>query len=316
MRSILLACLIGFLASSAHALDSVSELHGGRWIDVPNPTAQNVTDPALPRVEEMLREGRSADAFKSIVVWLKANPTSPLRDRGVFLAGEALYQYGDRIKSFFYFDELMDEFPDSTLYSQALEKQYQIADEYLNGYQRRLFKVFHLGAQEEAVEMLYRIQARSPGSPLAEKSLLRTANYYYASSDFDLAADAYAAYVKAYPRSLMVPRVKLRQAYANLAQFRGLRFDATPVVNAKAQLQDIVTSYPDIAASEDIPAILTRIDTTFTRKLETIADFYRRTDRPDAAAYTIGVINKQYPNFYQSAFAVTSPPTTQPQVQP
>lgn len=304
------------MTASTFALDSVSELHGGRWVDVPNPTAQTETDPILPRVEEMLREQRSSDAFKTIIVWLKSHPTSPFRDRGVFLAGESLYQYGNRIKAFFYFDEVMDEFPDSALYSQALEKQYQIADEYLNGYQRRFLKVFKLSAQEEAVEMMYRIQARSPGSPLAERALLRTADYYYASTDFDLAADAYAAYIKAYPRSLNVPRVKLRQAYANLAQFRGLRFDATPVVNAKAQLQDIVASYPDIAKSEDIPAILTRIDTTIVRKLETIADFYRRTNNPAAAAYTSGVINQQYPNYYQSAFAVTAPPTTQPQVQP
>src|SRR5205085_3998781 len=132
-------------------------------------------------------------------------------------------------------------------------------------------------AQEEGVEMMYRIQQRSPGSPLAEKALLRTADYYYASADYDLAEDAYGAYVKSYPRSPFVPRVKLRQAYSNLAQFRGLRFDATPVVDAKTQLEAIVQQYPDLAAEENIPSILERIDTTFARKLEVTADFYKRT---------------------------------------
>ena len=56
-----------------------------------------------------------------------------------------------------------------------------------------------LPAEDEAVEMLFRIQQRSPGSPLAERSLLRTADYYYANADYDLAHDAYEFYVQAVP---------------------------------------------------------------------------------------------------------------------
>ena len=41
------------------------------------------------------------------------------------LIAEALYQYGDRVKAFYYLDELMDEHPDSRYYTQALEKQYR-----------------------------------------------------------------------------------------------------------------------------------------------------------------------------------------------
>jgi outer membrane protein assembly factor BamD (BamD/ComL family) len=45
---------------------------------------------------------------------------------------------------------------------------------------------FH--AYDEAVEMLYRIQQRSPGSQLAERALLRTANYYFSDQQYDFAA--------------------------------------------------------------------------------------------------------------------------------
>lgn len=280
-----------------------SELHAGRWIEVTNPTTEETIDPTLLGVEQLIRSGRYRDAMKSDVAWLKRSKTSPLRDRGLYLMAEALYGYGDRLKAFFYLDELLDEYPESTLYYQALDKQYQIADGYLNGYKRRFLRMPLLGAQEEAVEMLYRIQQRSPGSPLAEKSLLRTADYYYASSDYDLAADAYAAYIKGYPRSPSVPRVKLRQAYANLAQFRGLRFDATPVIDAKTQLQDIVQTYPDLAAQENIPSILERIDTTFARKLAVTADYYRRTHAPRGEAYTYQYLVKTYPDSIEAAHA-------------
>jgi outer membrane protein assembly factor BamD (BamD/ComL family) len=90
--------------------------------------------------------------------------------------------------------------------------------------------------------------------------------------------------------------VKLRQAFANYAQFRGLRFDATPLVDARAQLNEIVAQYPELAQEEGLPAVLERIDRTFAEKLYVTADFYRRTHEPRAAAYTYRYLIDAYPN--------------------
>src|SRR5262249_40142121 len=128
-----------------------SEFRGGRWIDVPAPSTQETTqpmDPALIRIEQLLRDHKNSDATKAAIAWLKVNKGSPFFDRGLYLEAEALYQYGDRIKAFYYLDELLDEYPESPLYYQALEKQYDIADAYLNGYKRRFMKIPMLGAEE------------------------------------------------------------------------------------------------------------------------------------------------------------------------
>jgi len=287
------------------------EFREGHWPEVaaaPAPTTSAATqpaavDPVLSLVEQLLEQHQYADARKRCVEWLLANKTSPWRDRGLFLEADALYGYGNRIKAFFYLDELMDEYPESSLFYRALERQYQIADQYLNGYKRRLLYLPILGAEEEGVEMMYRIQQRSPGSPLAEKALLRTADYYYSNGDFDLAADAYAAYIRSYPRSDILPRIRLRQAFSNLAQFRGLRFDATPVIDARIQLVAMIDDYPQVAQQENIPEILQRIDETFARKLFGVADFYSRTHEPRAAVYTYRFLANTYPQSPEAAKA-------------
>jgi outer membrane protein assembly factor BamD (BamD/ComL family) len=151
-----------------------------------------------------------------------ANKESANRDRGLYLIAKAFYGYGDRIKAFYYCDELMDTYPESDLFTPALELQYKIADRYLDGYKRRWLGIPIFQAKEEAVEMLYRIRNRAPGSPLAETSLLRTADHYRFDGQFDFAADAYAFYAKQYPRSPMTPRARLWGAYCQLAQFRGI----------------------------------------------------------------------------------------------
>jgi outer membrane protein assembly factor BamD len=298
--------LILFVTMSPSSAQQISELRGGRWVDLPPESVsatQPALDPTLLHIEELLRQGRNGDARKQVVTWLKANRNSPVYDRGLFLMAEGLYQYGDRIKSYYYLDQLMDEYPDSPLFYRALEKQYQIADGFLNGYKTRFLRIPMFSAEDEAIEMLFRIRERSPGSPLAEQALLRTADYYYADAQYDLAEDAYRAYATSYPRSPYVPRVALREAYSNLAQFRGLRFDATPALDAKVQLQDIAAKYPDLAAEENVAGLLDRIDNTFARKLSVTADFYRRTHQPRASMYTYEHLLKNYPNTPEAVVA-------------
>jgi len=284
----------------------VWEFQGGRWPEIPKAqlgTTEPATDPQLVQIEQMVIAGQFSTARQLCVTWLKANHGSPLYDRALYLEAEALYGVGNRIKAFYYLDELMDEYPTSPLYYQALQRQYDIADAYLNGYRDKLFGLRILDREDEAIEMLYRIQQRSPGSPLAEKSLLRTADYYYADGQYDLAADAYGAYARDFPRNPDLPRILLRQAFANLAQFRGLRYDTTPVIDAEAQLQQLVATYPQFAAEEKIPDVLQRIDHTFARKLLIIAQFYIRTHKPGGAAYTYKFLIKTYPDLPEASQA-------------
>jgi outer membrane protein assembly factor BamD len=257
----------------------------GKWPQVTEAAPQPVSDPEIDRAEKYLARGSPTTARQILLAWEHVHKDSPVRDRAVFLIAESCYDEDDRILAFYYLDEVMDEYPESRLFYPALQKQYEIADAYLNGYKRRLFGMRILPAEDEAIEMLYRIQQRSPGSDLAEKALLRTADYYYNSAQFDFSADAYAAFVRGYPRSPSVPRARLRQAFSSLAQFRGLRFDPTPIIDARAQLLDIEKDYPQLADDENVPSVIEQIDSAFAGKLLVTADFYERTGAPKAAVY-------------------------------
>jgi len=298
MQRMAIAILLLVLGTDALAQTSNSwELRDNRWEQVSSgDTTQPVNDPTLDRAEQELSRGKYKSAFKILIPWIKTQQASPVYDRGLYLMSEAYFQKGDRIRSFYYCDQLMDQYPTSTLFYPALQRQYDIADAYLNGYKRRFLGIPFIHAYGEAIEMMFRIQQRSPGSPLAEKALLRTADWYYADSQFDFAADAYTSYIRSYPRSPVIPRVKLRQAFSYLAQFRGLRFDATPIIDARQQLQEIQANYPELAEEENVELVLQRIDDTFARKLYVTADFYKRTNEPRGAAYTYQYLINRYPN--------------------
>jgi outer membrane assembly lipoprotein YfiO len=264
---------------------------------------QMVSNPVLDRAEALLAGRRWQTAHDLIVPWLKSRPKAPDRDRGIFLLAEVYFQSGDRVRSFYHLDELLDNYPESRLFYPAMELQYEIADSYLKGFKNELFGLRILGAEDEAIEMLFRIQERSPGSPLAEKALRRTADYYFATSQFDLAANAYGAFVRSYPRSPDIPQVKLRQAFASLAQFRGPNFDATPLIDARAQFKDVQIRYPDLAAEANVGQWIDKIDADLARKAYQAGDYYRRTDHPRGAVYYYRYVIQTYPNTKEAALA-------------
>ena len=268
---------------------------GGRW-QLADPSAQApLQEPTLDRVEEMLRNRQGGAAKKLVINWIKRNKDSPVRDRAVFLLGQANFLLNKRINAFYNYDEVLDLYPASRYFYPALARQYDIADAYLSGYRDRFLGIPLFDGTTEATEMLFRIQSRAPGSPLAEKALLRTADYYYADAEYDLAEDAYAQYVRSYPRSPYLPRVRLRQAFSALAQFRGILFDATPVIDARQQLVNLSEDYPQLAREENVPALLARIDAALSRKLLATADFYRRTNKPTASAYHYRYLVQKFP---------------------
>lgn len=253
-------------------------------------------DPEIRRLSDMVRAGRYAQARDEGIAWLKANPESPSYDRGLLVTAEAMRGTREYVKAFYYCDQLLDEHADSPLFEQAMQLQYSLADSYLLGAKDKLLGLRIVPRQDEAIEMLFRIQQRTPGSPVAEKALLRTADYYWANGDFDLAADAYHSYVQTYPRSPLVPQARLREAYSNLAEFHGPQFDARPVINAKTLLNQVSADYPEMAKEEGIAEKIEVADRQLARKLYLNADFYRRTGKPRAAVVLCNRLIKQYPN--------------------
>ena len=282
------------------------ELRNGQyWETVKTPTTAPVTDEILDRVGQLVENNNNSAAKKLVVNWLTRETQSPLRDRALYLLGLANYQYGDRIGSFYNFDELMDKYPESRYFYPALDKQYQIADAFLNGYKRRFLGFPVLSAEDEAVEMLFRIQQRSPGSPLAEKSLKRTADYYYADAQYDIAVDAYQAFIDRYKRSPDIPQARLKKAFAELAQFHGIKYDPTPAINARTSLEEIAIDYPELARQENVAAVIERIDAALARKVYQNAQFYIRTHEPRAAAYNFKYLMQNYPNSPEAEKAKT-----------
>src|SRR5436190_22603864 len=89
------------LVVSAHASAVLAlapqtwEFRDGQWRQVTSPatrpatTQQDVRDPVLDEIEAAIDRGAYRDSAKRAVAWLLRNPTSPARDRALFLEAQA-----------------------------------------------------------------------------------------------------------------------------------------------------------------------------------------------------------------------------------
>jgi hypothetical protein len=252
-------------------------------------------NPTLDRVEALLAEGKGSQAHDELLPWLLGNPTAADYDRGLLLMADAKVATGDPIRAFYYCDQLMDERGDSSLFGNALQKQYDIADAFLRGEKETFLGIPIISRTDTGIAMLFRIQERAPGSPVSEAAALRMADHYWAGGEWDLAADAYGAFARTYPRNPKATPARLREAYANLAQVRGPLFDPTPVLNARATLAELVATNPQLAEQESLVGKIELADRMLARKLYLGAEYYQRVGKPDSAAWLYQRTIELYP---------------------
>jgi outer membrane protein assembly factor BamD (BamD/ComL family) len=243
---------------------------------------RGVDDETVLLAGELVDANNGTAAMDVLIDWFRdpAHQRHESRPEALFIAANALASQGRTSRAFYYLDELLDTYPGSTLWRPAVQRQYDLADAVLDR-ERPAIGIGRGTSYFDALEMLFRIQQRIPGSNVAKEALLRTADFYFDNGDYDFAEDAYTVFLEGYPRSDEVPRVRRRQAWSNLLQYKGPKYDPTPLLDAQAQFQDLRD-----AGEAEGPAVeraLAYIEQQFIEKAELQAAWYERTRRPEAA---------------------------------
>jgi outer membrane protein assembly factor BamD (BamD/ComL family) len=277
-------CAFSAFTRRAAAAPPGWELRNGTWVPIIQP------DPSTPdgQVAQMIKDladNHPATVIDNAKKWLKVNKTHPLLPQVLMVQGDAELKRGRKYAALFPFEDLLNNFPTSELYTTALTREFDIADSFLNGY-KKLFLGFHiLPVKDEGLELMDRIQDRQRGSPLAERAGIRVADYDYDHGNFVEAVDAYSDFLKRYPYSQYARKAELRRAQASLANFHGVRLDITPLLDGRERMGAIADAYPQTAEQLQVSALNDRIYQLEGMKELEIARYYWRANRRYASAW-------------------------------
>ena len=83
-----------------------------------------------------------------------------------------------------------------------------------------------------------------PGSLVAEDAAIFLADYYFDKRRLEMASDMYDIFLRNYPSSPHRMHAMQRRVYANIAQFKGPRYDGSLLLESKLLIQRFARDYP------------------------------------------------------------------------
>ena len=277
-------------AQTSYQLDSK-----GAW----TPQAQAAPDPehaALDQGRRQIAQGQFSSARDTLTNWLDEheNSDSPYLAEAYLLRGNAKLGQGKEYSSLFDYEKIANKYPESEYFAPALERELDVAILYLNGLRKPSLGLRIDSGVDVAEEIILRINERLPGSRLAEKAVMELADYYYRDRDLKMAATAYDCFLILFPKSELREHAMQRRTFATIAQFKGPRYDASGLVEAKYQVQEYQQEFPIQSQRTGMgDALVARLDESSAAQMLYVANWYlKHGDNPGARLTLHRLVNK------------------------
>ncbi|MCA9299462.1 MAG: outer membrane protein assembly factor BamD, partial [Phycisphaerales bacterium] len=285
------ACLLlAILTTGALAQERIYELdEDGNWVLVEEPTEGS--DAAVIRdARQLIVDGNPGQARDLLDRWIDAQRTtkSPWYPLALLVRGDAKQASGNEYKALYDYERITKEFAGSDVFPTAVEREVDIAVQYVNGLRKRAFGIRWENAERIGEELLIRAHERMPGSSIGERAIIELADYYYRVRDMRSASTTYELFLENYPDSSHRRKAMQRRVYANIARFKGPRYDGSGLLEARILVEEFASRYPADAEQAGLTdALVARIDESAAQEmLETARWYLRRGDKP-AARYTL-----------------------------
>ncbi|HID77760.1 MAG TPA: outer membrane protein assembly factor BamD [Planctomycetaceae bacterium] len=258
--------------------------------------------------EELYRQKRYAEAAERFKKAAARWPDSELAENALLMAAE----------SYFFSDQYPEAFD---TYSQLLAKYKHT--EYLDRVSARIFAIGRYWDQLHAVDpggpltidpfdhtrpwidpMGHALKAyeavrmNDPTGPLADDSLMATANAMFTRGRYSEAADYYQMLRQHYPKSEHLLEACLLEMKSRLEMYQGPMYDGTPLVEASELADQLLAQFPGQLSPEHRELVIrtkNRIVEQMAERDWAMAQYYENRKLYGAARFYYEALIKDYP---------------------
>jgi tetratricopeptide (TPR) repeat protein len=269
-----------------------------QWATTAPPPEPGSDAALIADARRLLAEDNPGAAQALLDPWIERTEreSNPYRAEALLLRGDARLAQDREYKSLYDYEEVIRNHRASEQFPIAVERELDIAIRYANGLKIRTLG-FRIGDSDEvAVELFIRVQERLPRSQLAEKASIELADFYYRQRDMKQAFDAYDLYLQNFPNGPNSLHARQRRIQADLARFKGPRYNAAELINARERIREFVRRYPAEADATGMnEALVARIEESMGAQLLDTAQWYLKRDDPTSARFALGRLQRDFP---------------------
>jgi outer membrane protein assembly factor BamD len=254
----------------------------------------------LEMAHKLEAQGQRDDALKAYKNLLRRWPLSFFAPEAQFRIGKIMEDEADFYTAFQAFQKMVQKYPSSTYFEQALGEEYRIANLYLAGEPQRIWKIPVGPSMEKTVEMYGRIIKNAPYGTYAPDCQFKIGLANEKQRKYTDAVDAYQKVLDNYPGSPVASNAQYQIGYAWMRASTNGDYDQGAAKKAVDAFQDYLVRYPNSDKAAQAQENIQHLGQKQTQGAYNIARFYETQHDSRAAFIYYNEVVREDPNSPQA----------------
>jgi outer membrane protein assembly factor BamD len=240
---------------------------------------------------------RAIKAYKSLV---KHHPKDTLAPGALYRSAqlqEQLHEYTPAAESF---SQLVERYPGSPHFEEAIEAQFRVGEIYLNGKKLKFLGIPLASALDRAVTIFANVVRTAPYGKYTARAQFDIGLAREKQGANDAALQAYQAVVDKFPNEPVAVDAQYQMGYIWFTAAQTGTKDAAAAANAKTAFQDFLFHYPKSEKAAQARANLDILEHKQTANSYKVAKFYDKQKYYRAAVIYYNEVIRQQPGSEES----------------
>ena len=308
-----LGLMVWVIASGAHrATAETWVLKDGEKLEVVADAPQDQYQQAIAVLKDLVREGDVKEVKEALKQYKEDLPERIGPDLELFVLGEVQYWADHYGKALVKYEKLLKDYPGSEYAGLTLQREFAMANEYLQGRKKKILGILKIHAYEDGVELLEKISDRAgldEPNGVGLRAAITVAEYYEGREHYNEAYLKWSEIASYWETGPVGKRALYRMAENNLAAYnrypaeKRANYDASKLTAAKTYYQKFLLLYPKEAKENEVPQKIEEIDEEMALKQYAIGRYYRRTGERRAAHLYFDMVVQNWPKTEAAALA-------------
>ena len=243
---------------------------------------------------------RAIHAFKSIV---RQHPRDALAAGALYRAAELQEQLHEYLGAADSFRQVVERYPSSPHFDEAIEAQFRIGEIYLAGKKKKILGIPVGSSLDRAVTIFANVVRTAPYGKYTARAQFNIGLAREKQHVPEMAIEAYQAVVDKFPNEPVAADAQYQIGYIWLMAARKGTRDSAATANAKTAFQDFLLHYPHSEKAAQARANLELLEHKETTSSYQVAKFYDKQKYYRAAVVYYNEVIRQQPGSTESNLA-------------
>src|SRR5438105_3161649 len=246
------------------------------------------------------KEGNPKRALRAYKSLIKHHPKDSLAPSALYRAAQLQEQLHDYTPAADSFRELVEKYPTSPYFEDAIEAQFRIGELYLNGKKLKVLGMSIASSLDRAVTIFANVVRTAPYGKYTARAQFDIGLAREKQGANDAALQAYQAVVDKFPNEPVAVDAQYQIGYIWFTAARTGTKDIAAVSNARTAFQDFLFHYPNSEKAAQAHANLELLERKQTSGSYEVAKFYDKQKYYRAAVIYYNEVIRQQPGSAES----------------